>query len=74
MPETAIVTIQYEGKEQDYSLPLTESIGQWLPVLGKSLRAGTDLILSCEGKELLQTASLAEQHVWEGAVLTLSRR
>ena len=25
-------------------------------------------------KELLQTASLAEQYVWEGAVLTLSRR
>ena len=74
MPEAVMVTIRYEGKEQDYSLPLMEPIEQWLPVLGKALGAGADPALYQEGKELILSRSLAAQYIWEGTVLTAVRR
>lgn len=74
MPEAVILTIRYEGKERDYSLPLAEPIEQWLPTLGKALGAGPSLVLSHEGKELALSRSLFDHHVWEGAVLTAARR
>lgn len=74
MPETVIVTLRYEGREQDYSLPLQAPIAQWIPVLEKTLGAGENSVLCFEGKELDRSVSLASHHVWDGSVLVLTGR
>ncbi len=74
MPDTVLVTVRYEGREQDYSLPLQASIEQWLPVLGRALGAGEGAAVFFREKELELTRSLADCCVWDGSVLTLVRR
>lgn len=74
MPDTVLVTVKYEGREQDYALPLHVPIEQWLPSLEKALGAGTGTAVFREEEELSGSESLAACHVWDGSVLTLVRR
>lgn len=74
MPEAVIVTVRYEGREQDYSLPLQIPVEQWLSALAKALGAGEDAALCHEGKALDRSSSLAACHVWDGSLLTIERR
>lgn len=79
MPDTVVVTIQWDGAWADFELPAGKPLKGWEEPLKAAIRdnfrgirlAGADVVLSWNGISLPKDTVLGECGIFDGAVLEL---